>query len=782
MTKEIEIQILDYTNDVVGTLDISDSEDFPLAISYTISDGKDLESKYGDFSKSFDIPSTKHNNNLLNYIYNPLIKDDKNISGLKDCRILVGGAPFFVGQIQIKGSKQTSRPESYSATIYGGNFSWVSLLRDKNLCDLTFSSSLSLTYDYADIMVSWAATQATSDIVYPLVSYGDFFPTGSAVAPSVNLYDPYTPNQDWRFWVYVYNMIQEIFKNIGYTISSNFIETANFKKLISYFPYGNKTNEQLEETYSFRTELNGTCTSCCSAGWKFLTGGICGAYTLLSQSQNATNKQVQFPDVISDPSGSWNTGTNKWTCKRSGRYEFNAKFNSLMMTNATFAGQTAVIEANLHLKHTPISTGVQTTIVTKNIWDSTSGTQQFPNSANALIGGLGLMNEATITSSGYIYMALGDIVELQTTFDPYSSTISFNWFLVELGDTGSAFVGASFFEAKYSASQLEIGEDFALQNGLPCDISQVDFIKGISHLFNLYFTTDVQQKIIYVEPFNDFFTKDNAPDWTGKLDIGTTIEDNYDIGLTQEINFKYKEDSKDGYLESINKDPALKNPKTLWYSYYENIGISFKKGITEFENPVFSPTQQEHDDDLTSFLNPCLIPVMWEEPSIVGDLGSGTNPSRPDKGFEFAPRIAYYHGDNYTPNIGNIITRWTKAIGSSFTQSLVTYPRATFVDWEDPTFPSLSYDDETVTPANTTVSTNVEGLYSVYWKNMIEQLKEAPRIRKATINLKIKDILSLDMRKLIYLEGSWWRINKIMDFSPAKKETTKAELIQWIEV
>ena len=64
----------------------------------------------------------------------------------------------------------------------------------------------------------------------------------------------------------------------------------------------------------------------------------------------------------------------------------------------------------------------------------------------------------------------------------------------------------------------------------------------------------------------------------------------------------------------------------------------------------------------------------------------------------------------------------------------------------------------------------------------MEQLKSNPRIRTAQINLHIKDILNLDMRKLVYLDGSWWRINKIVDFSPAKNETTKVELIQWVEV
>ena len=44
-----------------GELEVSNSQDFPLNISYTVSDGKDLESRFGDYSQSFDIPASKKN-------------------------------------------------------------------------------------------------------------------------------------------------------------------------------------------------------------------------------------------------------------------------------------------------------------------------------------------------------------------------------------------------------------------------------------------------------------------------------------------------------------------------------------------------------------------------------------------------------------------------------------------------------------------------------------------------------------------------------------------------
>jgi len=110
-------------------------------------------------------------------------------------------------------------------------------------------------------------------------------------------------------------------------------------------------------------------------------------------------------------------------------------------------------------------------------------------------------------------------------------------------------------------------------------------------------------------------------------------------------------------------------------------------------------------------------------------------------------------------------------------------PRATFVDWDNDSgnkFTNLSYNDEIINPPTTSTSTTVEGLYSVYWKKMIDQLKANPRIRVMFLNLNSSDIATLDLSKLVYINGTYWRINKIIDYAPLKNTTTKVEFIQWI--
>ena len=73
----------------------------------------------------------------------------------------------------------------------------------------------------------------------------------------------------------------------------------------------------------------------------------------------------------------------------------------------------------------------------------------------------------------------------------------------------------------------------------------------------------------------------------------------------------------------------------------------------------------------------------------------------------------------------------------------------------------------------------VGGLYDTYYKDMIDMLKKNPRVRTAYVDLKINDISELDFRKLVYIDGVYWRISRVIDYKPHRNESTKVELIEW---
>ncbi len=855
---KIEIQILDYTNSVLGTLDITDSQNFPLVLSYLVSDARDVETKFGDFSKSFDIPATKNNNKLFNNIYNAQIDDDKSITDLKDCRILVDTQEFFKGKIQIKGNKQSSRPISYSCTIFGGNYGWLSKIKDLYLCGL-YDDSDTFVYNTTNIINSWTQDQSTSDLVFPLLDYGGLNNTFNGVSVISSGAGVENFGKDFRPHFYVYNLLKKIIGNAGYSIESTFFEDADFKKLIFHFPpnLGNKALSQ--QSSHTRQGWNQTSGQSGKAIWdsnvtsrdiQILAAS--NSQTLDSSGVDTGFQRLKFNSVISDNNSVYDSSTGEFTCQQSGYYNFENTVHLVIGNFDDDQGSLQRVGANINVKlrirKYDTSSAFTSTIFQTSDANSKVGEYNFKN-----VIGIG----ATINSYSYdgsssvqiplincvkisavkenLFLSTGDKIyidaSVKCTSDSGVSASNIRWGVVNLQDKFlKAYAGnftnlriqglannLKFYdknrtdnikniwegdEIPFSRLQkssidnadYEFDETYKLNELLPCDTIQIDFIKGVAHMFNLQFRTDPVLNKIYIEPYDDFYKdKSLAYDWTNKLDLSKEIEDKYQVGLTQEVSFEYKNDSNDGLMSYVNKEFRDASSEYHFYNYYENLGDNFRKGLTRFVNPLFSSTWSDWDGALSgSFaggLDGVLVPVINSSESLYG-FNVNARPSdyeRPPKIFKYNPRILYYDGYVTNPNSTNMLTffKLYNPVGSP-QGVLQTHPRATFVDWEDISFSNkfanLSYDDEDIQPPNdSSPAVTKLGLYNTYYKKMIDQLKANPRIRVMHFNLKKSDMINLDLSRLIYVDGTYWRINKIVDYSPIKNVTTKVECVQWIE-
>ena len=57
-----------------------------------------------------------------------------------------------------------------------------------------------------------------------------------------------------------------------------------------------------------------------------------------------------------------------------------------------------------------------------------------------------------------------------------------------------------------------------------------------------------------------------------------------------------------------------------------------------------------------------------------------------------------------------------------------------------------------------------------------------PRLKVVYINLKISDVVKLDLSKLVYIDGYYYRINRIIDFQVNNNNPTKVELVLYEEL
>ena len=390
--------------------------------------------------------------------------------------------------------------------------------------------------------------------------------------------------------------------------------------------------------------------------------------------------------------------------------------------------------------------------------------------------------------------------------------------------------------------EFRIGDDMSdIQFMLPKG-KQSDFVMGLAQMFNLQFHTDPIAKKVFIEPYDYFYNKTtNALDWSEKIDYSKDITEEFLHEIKSNLVFKYKDASNDALLNQYNKKHNVD-----WGAYEEvdEDGL-FQKGEYVVENKFFSPsfnykcaeyTDVTNSNPTPSYDSWCSFPIYLDD---YAPVGVQRDVDFPEKNFDIGARIlclvpatAGYEplaanlelidlgGDterrqyrSHLTGIGQVYAQATDndldaastivnefARGNFFHLDRKNGNKGTGVDLGYVTLgighkdasgveieldPNLSYNRvkhfELTKPLdNYTITQN--GLYFYFHSKMVNQLKNNPRLKVVYLNLDYQDILTLDFRDLIYLDGVYYRINKISDFKPHKNESTKVELIEYFEL
>ena len=827
---------IDWEKSVVGELDVTDHSDFPLAMTFQISDIKELTSTSGDYSKTFKIPATKNNNKLLKHTYTPNIDTDVNLTENKKCRILINNLFSVKGLIKVTGvGGYGETPSYYSCVFFGSNLSWADDLSNKYMNELDWGvNGKDLEYNKTKIMATWQdehCDSSTSPIVYPIVSYGDYNPdgepktiqlldtkygTGLTGCSSCLGYTGFTdgnvsygtplPSSDWRPAVFVKDTLEKIFSEAGdgYSINSTFMETDMFKKLVWLLPNFkyNNAEEQYDE-YSVESNFtNGVSMSATGSGFPVITeDGIqrlyegaleqddgnyfySGAGRELLEIDVATNLNVTLDE------GSYVDSTTHYiTIGEYGYYDINLSGIQSKISRAYKGGSDDVeidkIDTRINLE---LQTVGQSSwkIINFNGYDHVIN-QDVDSNTDASTS---YENMPSINMQG-TWLNKGDKIRLTLGTRLWCAQRNHQEFLVWIFfKSGSS----STFDISLNSEAVAYGQTYDLDKVINKDYKQIDFVKGIAHAFNLKMTTDETTRTVNIEPFNTFY-KDyaDAIDWTYKLDRSKQIDDKWiQSDLKRDVVFQYKPDSKDKKVEQRGEVwfDGIKDE----YPYQETLPKTFEKGESKYENPFFAGSYNTKDQDTTGgIIDTAFSAVLWE------GTPSSNDTSRPPKGYEFLPRLLYWNkyspptvAAGYDIKLAKVQT-WANTTGfllanaaaTSFTSNI--YPQATSINRDDSSSPILSYgnvnvrDYDDATGVYTSYAAG-KGLFETYYKNMFEMFKAKPRLRTVYIDLKTTDIINLDFRKLVYIDGVYWRINKVVDYQPNKNQPTKVELVEWLQL
>ena len=826
---EIRVELRDFntttnTFNIVGDLDIISSDDFPLSLTFKNFDIRDLNSRGGSFSKSFKVPATKNNNRIFGHIYKDGNLDINNVRKDIPSTIYSDNLPIISGKLRV--SKVISNKDviEYECIFLGDNMDWANKLKNKELKDLRFSSVAYTSYPPANIIPPTFSdphgfgsgllslqqpyyhgnyTFNQDKLVYPLLSVGEGISTKSQVTEA-----------DFVPCVYLKNVWDKIFQSVGYSVSSTFCESDFFKSLIIPLNF-ERNGEQVNNKFG-RIE-RGSDVFLRSGGFYENLGTTTLTGAVGNPERNFSNPDTfEFVDYVfhgdvlqddfdgGDTSGSsgnvqvGGSGYLATTVVKNETGSHNIKWSIDLGISSQEFDAFGDNTLDFDLKFRLVQLVEDDDTANYLVYDESETVNISLNENNS-------PHDFNRTYSGSITVdpSVGAKFAVITSFrlNDWAAQDSGNFFLRYKEGSYLEISGSTTFSVGESIDNIQ----HLLPNG-----SQSDFLSGITQMFNLQYRTDAASKIVYIEPYDHFYkTTSDSVDWSDKIDYSKDIQDEFIYDIKSKLEFKYKDASDDAFLERYNKKNDVD-----WGSYKElDESGAFFDGEYKVENKFFSPTfnwtEPDYRDTTANHGLPStpLIPIYHKEFS---DLT--TNEERAEKSFDIGARLLLlppqnpygqdgqmvstetnaYTGYSYAPlpeqsvdDTSNETFRFVRGnfinIHNAFKETGTTnYTTARLNNGFEDVDLNLSYANVVFNSvANSGSQVTMFGLYYYYYSKMIKQLKQKPRLKVMYINLKKSDISLLDFQKLVYINGVYYRINKIIDFQPHMEKSTKVELLEY---
>lgn len=225
--RKVDVYI-EVTADNYEKLELFNDEE--IQINSSIQNVQDLAKVYTDFTQSFTIPASPHNNRLFEHFYQTDVDAENNPNIRRNAFIEIGTIPFRSGKISIESSNVVKgRVESYSITFYGDLTSLKDKFGDDTLKDLDLRP---YGHDYNGTEVSNRVhVNANYDIRYPLISANRIWSYGDGTSTDISTYAGAIVYTELFPALRVKKIIEAIQTKYGVTFNSTFLNQKLFKDL-----------------------------------------------------------------------------------------------------------------------------------------------------------------------------------------------------------------------------------------------------------------------------------------------------------------------------------------------------------------------------------------------------------------------------------------------------------------------------------------------------------------------------------------------------------------------
>lgn len=760
MANNIKVILIDQTG---VEYDVSYIQEIPISLNLLIADVRSPDKRNSSFSKTITFPGTKEIDRFFSLIW----KINLELTTF-DPRLKCGIRYYVNEKIQLKGDLQLlnievdalSKEVTYYTSAFGKLGNLFVEIGDKlitgnpdSALDIDISADdhiLNLT----NVTNSWTGA---NNYVYGLIDYGK------------NLGDPTNFYlKHLRPAIRKKVLLDKIFANAGYTYTSTFLNSAEYNNFVLPSTEENIIISSVDQannefyaarvgtdqpfTYTLYSNDNGQPSTPSAYTWNPSTTGFPSLNT--SAPPNIYNNIIFNDDSTApynDPSNSYNTTTGYLqfpaTPNPLRNYSSNVYFYIVfnMPSGGAYIDASGAIALNMGIAYNSININYNTLPTGPNFGQGNiTGIYSMPI----------IWNNTNVTNIGNVKIALDynfNIKFLNVFLQPITTgTSSVDIYVI--GDNNVWGVN-SWYNAKLIDNTIQEGLTIEINQVLPTNTKQLDFLTSECKLHNLYMELDPNDDKNYIiEPREDFYS--GNLDWTDKLDLSRK----YKVSPVSLLDAKRYEYTYQTDSDKYNKD--------YFDDYKEVYGFGYHDNTSDFVKPtVKTDVIYAATPIVGNNVNGLVIPKLYKEDNSV------------IKNLKCKIRSLYYGGLT-TMNYGS----WN-LIHATGTTTYNTYPYVGHND--NPYNPTKDYNwglpkHVYYTYPSTSYTTN--NLYNRFYSRQVNQLTDQnSRIVTAWFNLDELDIKNFSFRNVVYVGhplNAYFYVNTIKDYNVMNRQSTQVELLK----
>lgn len=720
----------------VNELDTSAS---PIELNFQYWDIDNPMNSRSPYSYNFTLPYSKTNDAFFSFYFNANTSDGTfKATKESEAALYVDGQLIMQGILQLHGCGETE--QGYSVTILEQIAKVFDLIKGMTFTQLftldngTVDTDLDHALTWDNVTDSWTTTNdittgsvGAGTIVYPLADGGQGTAMNSQQAGTgygffLNNYVPSTAGMTDQF-VSVANMkpairiaylIKYIFKRVGYTVDSTFLDSADFQNIYMFLAL-HTIRVTNRPTYGFSVGINGNILLPATDASNFFP------LSFLNETS-----PFYDPDALI-------TGGN-----------FIVPYDGVYTLNVQVVANTTAGSGLPFLLYTRLTVNGQTPVSDQ-------------------VAPVYYQNVTVVNHTYTLSLNASDVVKVYVS----SSSSSQPVLIQQLGAQTATYF--SLTQISGSGGLVDVSANFP-------NITVDKWLKAVIERFNfIIVSTPDAPTVIQIEPWSEWWASGTTQrDWT-------EIVDQDSIRIEPTIKYQKK--------RYVFADAEGKNFQNLWWQHH----YGYTKGQYEYINDndfttaegkteqVFQPYRNRYvypsvQNTGNSHIPNVLLPSFW-------DWDDGSNGSIYLKKFvPNKPVLAYYNG---LQDIGNNATFTFNGI--QYTQypyfaeynSVGVDENTLCLRW------GYDYPDNFSSPfisGGITAGVTLNYMWRVYWSQMFNEIySDDSRVMECKVDLSYTDLYNLRFNDTLYLDGCYWRVLSINNFSLTSDDLCKATLIKVLD-